>query len=87
MKQIFLGVCVLLSATAADAQAKKKPAAAAKPATGNAVPAYLKTSLDSFSYALGVNVATNLKMQQIDKINTAAMQKAITDVFNKKQPL
>ena len=84
MKQIFLGVCVLLSATAADAQAKKKPAAAAKPATGNAVPAYLKTSLDSFSYALGVNVATNLKMQQIDKINTAAMQKAITDVFNKK---
>jgi FKBP-type peptidyl-prolyl cis-trans isomerase FklB len=85
MKQFFLGMCVLLIATAADAQAKKKTVVAAKPATTNAAgPAYLKTSLDSFSYALGVNIATNLKSQQIDKVNPAAMQKAMADVFGKK---
>jgi len=83
MKQFFLGMCVLLTATAADAQAKKKPAAPAAKATA-AVPAYLKNSLDSFSYALGVNIANNLKMQQIDKVNSAAMQKAMADVFSNK---
>jgi len=80
MKQIFLGVCVLLSATAADAQAKKKPAAAAKPATGNAVPAYLKTSLDSFSYALGLSMAGFYKEQGVGEINTALVTKALKDV-------
>ena len=84
MKQFFLGMCVLLTASAADAQAKKKPAVAAKPTTATAVPVYLKNSLDSFSYALGVNIANNLKMQQIDKVNSVAMQKAMADVFGKK---
>lgn len=85
MKQFFLGMCVLLTAVAANAQAKKKPAAAA-PKAGTAVPAaYLKNSLDSFSYALGINIANNLKMQQIDKVNPAAMQKAMADVFSNKE--
>ena len=84
MKQFFLGMCVLLTASAAVAQAKKKPAATVAKA-GTAVPtAYLKNSLDSFSYALGVNIANNLKLQQIDKVNGAAMQKAMADVFGKK---
>ena len=84
MKQFFLGMCVLLTASAAIAQAKTKPAVTAKPKTATAVPAYLKTSLDSFSYALGVNIANNLKLQQIDKVNAVAMQKAMADVFGKK---
>jgi FKBP-type peptidyl-prolyl cis-trans isomerase FklB len=85
MKQFFLGMCVLLSVSAASAQAAKtKPATAAKPKVAAATPAYLKTSLDSFSYALGVNIANNLKLQQIDKVNSAAMQKAMADVFSNK---
>ena len=84
MKQFFLGMCVLLTASAAIAQAKTKPAVTAKPKTATAVPAYLKTALDSFSYALGVNIANNLKLQQIDKVNAVAMQKAMADVFSKK---
>ena len=83
MKQFFLGMCVLLTASAANAQAKTKPAAAtAKPKA--ATPAFLKNSLDSFSYALGVNIANNLKLQQIDKVSAVAMQKAMADVFSKK---
>jgi FKBP-type peptidyl-prolyl cis-trans isomerase FklB len=83
MKQFFLGMCVLLTASAANAQAKTKPAAgAAKPKAAS--PAFLKNSLDSFSYALGVNIANNLKLQQIDKVNSAAMQKAMADVFSNK---
>ena len=84
MKQFFLGMCVLLTAMAADAQAKKKPAATAAKAGTAVQTAYLKNSLDSFSYALGVNIANNLKMQQIDKVNGVAMQKAMADVFGKK---
>ncbi len=84
MKQFFLGMCVLLTASAANAQAKTKPAAAtAKPKA--ATPAFLKNSLDSFSYALGVNIANNLKLQQIDKVSAVAMQKAMADVFSKKE--
>jgi FKBP-type peptidyl-prolyl cis-trans isomerase FklB len=84
MKQFFLGMCVLLTATTAEAQAKKKPATTATKGGTSLPTAYLKNSLDSFSYALGVNIANNLKMQQIDKVNAVAMQKAMADVFNKK---
>jgi len=82
MKKTFLGLCVLLITTAGNAQTKTKPAATAKP---TAVPVvFLKTQLDSFSYALGLNIANNLKLQSIDKVNGAAMQKAMSDVFAKK---
>jgi FKBP-type peptidyl-prolyl cis-trans isomerase FklB len=84
MKQFFLGMCVLVTGMAANAQVKTKPATAAKPKAAAVTAAYLKTSLDSFSYALGVNIANNLKLQQIDKVNSAAMQKAMADVFGKK---
>lgn len=44
----------------------------------------LKNLEDSFSYALGLNIANNLIQQGIDKISNAAMQRAMDDVFNKK---
>jgi len=48
----------------------------------------MKNLLDSFSYAAGVNVATNMKAQGITSLNAAAMQKGIDDVFkNNKQLL
>ncbi len=86
MKQFLLVVSVsLMGGVAIKAQVKPKlkvvnPAAT----TAKPVPGILKSSLDSFSYALGMNIANNLKQQGIDKISNAAMQKAMDDVFNKK---
>ena len=91
MKQIFFGICVsLLGSIAANAQTKPKPKAAAKSvkAVGDTskskVASTLKNSLDSFSYALGVNVANNLKQQGIVAVNNAAMAKGMNDIFKKK---
>jgi len=89
MKQFFLAVSVTVMASAAvnaQAQAKPKPkltvvnpAGVIKPPTSS-----LKNSTDSFSYALGINIANNLKQQGIEKISNIALQKAIDDVFNKR---
>lgn len=90
MKQIFFGICVsLLGSIAVNAQTKPKAVAAksVKAAGDTSKPkvvSTLKNSLDSFSYALGVNVANNLKQQGIDVINNAAMAKGMNDVFKKK---
>ena len=88
MKQFFLIASSLLVVTA-NAQVKKtggiKPP---KPTTTSSVktvtPGTIKNSLDSFSYALGMNIAGNLKQQNITNVNSVAMTKAMNDVFNKK---
>lgn len=85
MKQIFLVACALtITGITANAQTKAKPAT--KPAAGVVKPtvSFIKTSTDSFSYALGMNVANNLKQQGIEQITYAAMQKAMDDVFKKR---
>ena len=88
MKQFFLAISVSITASVTLlAQAKPKlkvvnPAGSVKPAT-----AILKSQLDSFSYALGLNIGNNLKKQGIDKISDAAMQKGLNDVFYKKPVL
>lgn len=89
MKQFFLSVVIsTCTVVAVNAQATSKKTApktktvAAKPAV-----AMLKNSNDSFSYALGMNIANNLKQQGIDKISNIAMQKALDDVFGMKKPL
>jgi FKBP-type peptidyl-prolyl cis-trans isomerase len=93
MKQIFFGICVsVLGSMAVNAQAKPKAPAAksakpAKVAADTSKPkaiSTLKNSTDSFSYALGVNVANNLKQQGIEVVNNAAMAKGMNDVFKKK---
>ncbi len=89
MKKIILGLCVLGSTVAANAQSKPtKPAAAKKPATATAAAkpavAALKSNVDSFSYAVGVNIANSFKSQSIDNINTAVLKKALDDVLGGK---
>lgn len=44
-----------------------------------------KDNIDTFSYAVGMNVAQNMKNQGIDHINGALLVSAIEDVFNGKQ--
>jgi FKBP-type peptidyl-prolyl cis-trans isomerase FklB len=89
MKQFFLVVgAVVLASSVADAQARPKlkvvnPAGVVAQPVSN----ILRNSTDSFSYALGLNIANNLKQQGIDKISNAAMQRALDDVFNKKTSL
>lgn len=47
----------------------------------------LKNSLDSFSYALGMNVAQNVKEQGMNSVNSALIQRAFDDVFKGKPEL
>jgi FKBP-type peptidyl-prolyl cis-trans isomerase FkpA len=93
MKKLFLvtlSAGLVLSATAQKTTPVKKPATkpatkpAAKPAAGGVV---LKNLSDSASYALGVNIASSLKMQNMTHINTALLNRAMQDVFNNKPTL
>ncbi len=89
MKQIFLvfAVSVTVSISAA-AQVKPKTATTAKPAVKavgvKPLPSSLKSALDSFSYALGMNIANNLKQQGIDIISNPSMQSGMDAIFKKK---
>lgn len=84
MKQIILVLCVMLSAAAVNAQAKKTTAGVKKAGTAAVAPVVFKSAADSFSYAVGVNIGNNLKAQNVEKVNTALLQKGIDDVLKKK---
>ena len=82
---IFIVACLLL--TSLHAQVKKTQSPVKKgPVT--AQPGVFKNSNDSASYALGIRVAQNLKMQGFGDVNVALLQRAMGDVLqNKKQVL
>ena len=63
----------------------KKTTATRQTVTTKPVP--LKNATDSFSYALGVNIASNLHAQGIDQVDFTSLQKAMSDIFAKKTPL
>ncbi len=81
MKKVFL--CMLTFSTFFYGTAQVKPKTIVKPPV---VKSGFKNLLDSFSYAAGYNVASNMKSQNISKINAAIMQKAVEDVYKGKQP-
>lgn len=82
MKKIILLAVIALPATAVMAQGAKKPAPTKKPAAAvkPATPVSLKNASDSFSYAVGVSLASFYKQQGITDINNAMVMKAINDV-------
>jgi len=82
MKQIIIGITALLCVAAVNAQ-NKKPVTS-KPVAAKPV---LKNLLDSFSYAIGYNVAMSMKGQNMNKVNAALMQRAVEDAFKGRQPL
>ncbi len=88
MKKVFISSVIVLAAMmSVSAQSGKKPAK--KPATKTAVKPQtpvLKNLLDSFSYAAGYNVATNMKAQGITRLNIELMQKGLDDVFKNNSP-
>lgn len=89
MKKVLLSLVLVLIVTL-SVSAQKDAKVVAKPATKTAVKAPAKTAmpqfknlLDSFSYAAGFNVATNMQAQGISQINVALMSKGLEDVFKK----
>lgn len=42
----------------------------------------IETMEDSLAYALGVNIGENLKQSGFDQLNTAALEKALNDVYS-----
>lgn len=81
MKKLLLFTLVLTTTlgTTAQTPAVKTPVTKAQPKALE-----MKSLLDSFSYAAGLNVANNMKDQGIPALNTAIMQKAMEDIFSGK---
>jgi FKBP-type peptidyl-prolyl cis-trans isomerase FklB len=73
--------CVPATTLLAQAPAKKKPATAAKKPAAATTPAapVLKNSADSFSYAIGLSIASFYKAQGISDINNQLVLKALAD--------
>jgi len=89
MKKVLLSSC-LLFAFAVSVIAQTKPKTATKPVsktpaktTTKVETVQFKNLIDSFSYAAGYNVATNMQAQGITQINTVMMNKGVEDVFKK----
>ncbi len=87
MKKLFFSLVLMLFSVAITIGQTTKPKSKAPAKPGNA-PAVAKVSMksliDSFSYAAGLNIAENMKQQGITGINAALLAKAIDDVFKNK---
>lgn len=89
MKKTALCLLAAVSVTSGAYAQTKKPVAkpvvktTAKP-VAKSIPAtsVLKNSTDSFSYAVGCNIAASMKQQGVTNINGAVLQRAIDDVLN-----
>ncbi|HET9277945.1 MAG TPA: FKBP-type peptidyl-prolyl cis-trans isomerase [Flavitalea sp.] len=75
---VLSGLCVM--SIGLFAQATKKPVVAKKPATpATASAPIMKNALDSFSYAMGLSIASFYKEQGVQNINSNLVLKAIND--------
>ncbi len=80
MKKILLIICISI-VTNAQAQIKKT---AIKKTVSTTTPPVFKNSIDSFSYAIGVEGASYYKSQGAASVNSAMIKKAFDDVYGKK---
>ncbi|MEX1202548.1 MAG: FKBP-type peptidyl-prolyl cis-trans isomerase [Ferruginibacter sp.] len=89
MKKITIALLLLsFAGLTAQAQTKPAPKPAAKPSAKPVVAApILKNGIDSFSYAVGMNIAASMKQQGVTNVNGTTMQKAINDVLTNKTTL
>jgi FKBP-type peptidyl-prolyl cis-trans isomerase len=82
MKKILIIICIG-SITYAQAQVKKTTAAKSSTTTKSSTPVF-KNSVDSFSYAIGLEGASYYKSQGATSVNSALIKKAFDDVYGKK---
>ncbi len=75
---------VLLLQIGFYAQAQTKPKVAVKPVAAKGP---FKNLIDSFSYAIGQNIANNIKSQGVKQLNTVMLQRAFDDVYKQKPSL
>lgn len=85
MKLLITLVLPFLLSVPVSAQGTKKPATATKTApkpvsSKTSTPAVLKSSIDSFSYAVGLSLASFYKEQGVENINSALVVRALNDV-------
>jgi FKBP-type peptidyl-prolyl cis-trans isomerase FklB len=77
-KILFLsGLCVM--SIGLYSQSTKKPVAPSK-SKASVAPQVMKNALDSFSYALGLSIATFYKEQGVQNINNNLVLKALNDI-------
>ncbi|MFY7878635.1 MAG: FKBP-type peptidyl-prolyl cis-trans isomerase [Lacibacter sp.] len=86
MKISTLTISFSILTLASFAQTKKAPVKTSKPVvktskTGVATTSIMKNGIDSLSYAIGVNIGGNMKMQGIEKLNYAVMNKGMEDAL------
>ncbi len=88
-KNLIAFTCCLLVSSLTFAQGSKAPVAKPKtvaPAPSVAPTPVLKTLTDSLSYSIGLNIASNIKGQNL-KVNPDLIAKAIEHVLNNKPTL
>ncbi len=87
MKKIFLGFNLLMVvAISVNAQTTQKKTVTTKTTVKKTITKpggiVLKSSTDTFSYALGMNIARNLKQQDITEVNASIMEKGLEDILH-----
>jgi FKBP-type peptidyl-prolyl cis-trans isomerase FklB len=82
MKKIVIPFLLAVISLSAIAQTNK--AQPAKPAAGKPTTSMFKNLRDSTSYALGVNIARNLKAQNLDNVDAMLLYKGLSDVLLNK---
>ncbi len=85
MKKISSLICFILLFGNVFAQTKTTPAKKPVTTATAAVINPLKTLKDSASYALGVNIAKNMKAQNLSSLNLTLLQKGLSDVLQNKK--
>ncbi|MEQ1796701.1 MAG: FKBP-type peptidyl-prolyl cis-trans isomerase N-terminal domain-containing protein, partial [Lacibacter sp.] len=81
MRIITIAIAFVTISVSAFSQAKKTPVKKAPVKPAVAPKPFLRNGVDSLSYAIGMNIGTNMKAQGIEKLNYAALNKAIADAI------
>lgn len=89
MKKLILCGISIAAICNVNAQKKTTPIRTDAPAQKieMAAPPVFKNSLDSFSYALGINVGESLKQAGVKNINSQLVAKALSDVYANKKTM
>jgi len=85
MKKIVLFVLISASIITLNAQTKTAAAKKTTPPVAATPVNPLKTLKDSASYALGVNIARNMKAQNLSSLNITLLEKGLNDILQNKK--
>lgn len=92
MQKIMMLLAVLFLTASVKSQTNKPvPKTTPKPVVKHTVALtpkpLLKSGLDSLSYAIGLNIGNNMKMQGIENISYIALNKGVADALKGNKPL